>query len=913
MAFAGEENDISRSANPQNQNFSHNTNRTIATNQHLRERSLSATVEIDSNRSKRNGITAELGNTDEPASKRRKISKNGRSLNSREPSIGQANLDRIIDRKLNFQTTPRNRRYRRAELDSTQSFNPITIERNIQTNRRTREEYTNFEETSRNGTLSQHSAVSPHQYRRPLTIDPRQQHINLETNGLGNHNTDVPISNANANIRISTDITEVDGMGSNRARRQVTQTNTTQVNPTNSDQQHNSESDEFKLENDNKNNHQNRSRRYNMRTDRDEIGGNNEETNGENSNHNNNHNGNNTDNTNNNGNGQRRTNNSDNQSTDNSDNGNNNNQDSRNGRRPWLRPQPSTNPDMERMQNGFIREIHEMRSAVERQTRDIQASEVRQDERIKGTLRLIDNLGAKMTTAFTEVGTLILNNNNNNRNDESAIAAKMKAKLMIETVLKPKFEITGQEDEVTRLDNRRQIEVYRDETKRLLGSKYNDNLTALALYGTLTGNIAEAARALTTAYFTTTNKFLRFYDQHCPYSSEAIRSITDMIRRRPRLTVNDRDALLTLISKHNLLKKQHAYAMQQANEAMEDRMKISDLEHVQIVYGQLPDKWQSQVKQMNNGLAPRTWDTLATLILDLYEELQYTADATRARNEAYLLARNAMKYQISKNNTITGHAQSDMVDESPQRQTAFGVNLVNNNPRWNNNKSARGGFNGNGKSGRYNNNYNNNKQGGYGGRGGNNNNNKNNQRGRSRGGYNNQGNRGNNRGNNRENIKEMFADNSGPSLRPFKIGVRIPGVLMRLFKKLTFDKCYYKVLCDQCKRGGHSKWLCAYLHAIRQQWLNMYEVSYQKQLSKPEYNKTAGNGRGFSVNNVSQDNNDNKSFQEAIGAKTWAAQVSKLSKGSTDGWTTNQKASFVDKLMDNLGKDNELQKKSKKQ
>ena len=90
-------------------------------------------------------------------------------------------------------------------------------------------------------------------------------------------------------------------------------------------------------------------------------------------------------------------------------------------------------------------------------------------------------------------------------------------------------------------------------------------------------------------------------------------------------------------------------------------------------------------------------------------------------------------------------------------------------------------------------------------------------------------------------------------------------------------------------------------------------MSYQKQLSKPEYNKTAGKGHGFSVNNVSQDNNDNKSFQEAIGAKTWAAQVSKLSKGSTDGWTTNQKASFVDKLMDNLGKDDELQKKSKKQ
>ena len=273
-----------------------------------------------------------------------------------------------------------------------------------------------------------------------------------------------------------------------------------------------------------------------------------------------------------------------------------------------------------------------------------------------------------------------------------------------------------------------------------------------------------------------------------------------MIRRRPRLTVNDRDALLTLISKHNLLKKQHAYAMQQANEAMEDRMKISDLEHVQIVYGQLPDKWQLQVKQMNNGLAPRTWDMLATLILQLYDELQYNADSTRARNEAYLLARNAMKYQISKNNTITGHAQSDMVDESPQRQTAFGVNVVNNNPRWNN-KSTRGGFSGNGNGGRYNNNYNRNKQGGYGGRGGYNNNNRNNQRGRDRGGYNNQGNRGNNRGNNRENIKEMFADNSGPSLRPFKIGVRIPGVLMRLFKKLTFDKCYYKVLCDQCKRG----------------------------------------------------------------------------------------------------------------
>ena len=906
MAFAGEENDISHSADPQNPKFSHNTHRLEATNQDLRERSLSATVEISSKSSKRNSENAELGNTDEPKEKRRRISKNGRSINSMEPSIGQENWEQLMNRKFNFQTRPRNRRYQRAELESTQSFNPVTIAKNIQLNRETREEYTNYEETSRNGELSSHSVVPARQYRRPLTIDPRNQHINLERNGLGINNDGEPNSNANANIRISTNVDDIGGMGSNRAKRRVTQDSTEQGNPADSDQQGNSENNEFKMESDNKNNYESRSRRLNTRLDRititnddlDNDNGNdaNKKDKGRNNNDNSNKNKD-----------------SEQQLIQNSDKDkNNNNQNGRIRKKKKLKPKPRQDPTTDQMQYRYIRELNQLQNKLEQNARDIQDADARQDERMQGTLKLVGLLGKNITNSFNTLNAAISNNkhDNDNSNSETNIAAKMTAKMMYESVLKPKFEITGQESEVKRLENRRLIEVFRDESRRLLKEKYNDNLTALALYGTLTGTIGETARALTSAYFTSTNKFLRFYDQHCPYSSEAIRKITDMIRRRPRIAMNNKDALLTVISKHNLLKKQHAYAMQQSNEAIEDRMKVSNLEHVQIVYGQLPYQWQTRVKIMNNGVAPRTWDNLAVLISRLYDELQYDADMDRSRDEAQVLAKNAMKYNINKNNTPTGHALGDMVDETPQTQTAFGVNLVDNNPRYNNGRGTRGKYRGSGRGG-YRNMYNGNQRNGYNSRGGYN------TRGRGRGGYNNRGNRGgyNNRGNNnngnRDSVKETFADKSGQYLRPFKIGVRIPRVLMNIFKKRNFDQCYMSVLCWQCKRGGHSKWLCAFLHAIRQDWLNMYEVSFQKKLYKPEFNKTAGKGRGFSVNNVNQEDNDDETFHATMGAKSWAAQVGKLAKGSTDNWTSDQKEKFVDRLMDNLGKDKDLNKTKK--
>ena len=542
-----------------------------------------------------------------------------------------------------------------------------------------------------------------------------------------------------------------------------------------------------------------------------------------------------------------------------------------------LRPPPMENFEEDQNQFRMISEMHQMRHAVQSNTLQREQSEQQLDERFQGTLRLIGAIGESVANSFKEINYKIdkNNDNNNSNNSTASIAAKANAKIIAEQLLKPTFTITGQEGELERMENRRQIETYCAEASRVLGAKYDDRLAALTLYSALAGPIKEKAKALTSAYFTSTNKFLRFYDTNCPYSSEAIRQLTEIIRRRPKLSSNNKDALLTLISDHNLLKKQHAYAMQQANDVIDDHMNITEMEHVQIVYGQLPEKWQSLVRQMNQGLVPRTWDVLAVLIKNLHDELQFSDDLMRRRREADVIARSNARYNISNNNTKTGHNTADMIDETPQQQTAFGVNALSYNPRNN-----------------YNPNYNRGRGRGRG-------------RGGGRGGY--------TGASNVSSVRDTYVNTAGSQPKPFNIGARFPRYLVQSFKQRKFDQCYMKMQCHQCKRGGHSKWLCAFLHAFRQSWLNMYEVSFQKGLDKPEFNKTAGNGRGFAVNNVSDESNNDQTFKKTIEANSWASQVAKLSKGSTDAWSDNQKAAFVDKLVDNLKSDKDISKSNKKQ
>ena len=125
-----------------------------------------------------------------------------------------------------------------------------------------------------------------------------------------------------------------------------------------------------------------------------------------------------------------------------------------------------------------------------------------------------------------------------------------------------------------------------------------------------------------------------------------------------------------------------------------------------------------------------------------------------------------------------------------------------------------------------------------------------------------------------------------------------------IFKKLEFEQCYGKFICNQCKKGGHSKWLCAWLHQMKQPWLNMYEVSYQKGLAKPEFNQSVGNGR-YSVNSIDTSNSNNNNektgtqeseIDELINGSTMQQKMNMMQSGSALGFSDKNKIKLVDSM-----------------